>query len=79
MENPALLIPLFALMIPVAAIISTAITKKYKYLGNQKGAEQVAQLEERIRKLEETIAGVTGDVERIEEKQQFFSRLLEDK
>jgi hypothetical protein len=79
MESIALFIPILALSIPIVAIITSAITRKYKYLAESKTPEEVSRLEARIQKLEETIASLTNDVAQIEEKQEFVSRLLEDK
>jgi archaellum component FlaC len=76
-ESIALFIPILALSIPIVAIIANAMTKKYKNGPDQ--TAQVEKLEKRVLELEESLSQVNGDVERLEDRQNFISRLLEDK
>ena len=76
-ETLALLIPIMALSIPIIAIITRARTARYKADPNQ--LEYVKRLESRIFELETTVSQINGDVEKLEDKQNFISRLLEDK
>ena len=78
-ESLALFIPILALSIPIVAIIANAITKKYKYSGNPKQLEHIVRLEERVKELENVVANMTGDVARLEDKQNLISKLLDDK
>lgn len=78
-ESLALFIPILALSIPIVAIIANAFTKKYKYSGNPAQLEHIARLEERVKELENVVANMTGDVARLEDKQNFISKLLDDK
>ena len=80
-DTLALLIPIFALSIPIVAIIAKAATKKYQAnpaLNNEQ-SRHIEALESRIRELEETVGRAGSDIERLEDKQNFISRLLEDK
>ena len=85
-ETLALLIPILALSIPIVAIISNMITKKYKYGAGPEQLEQnkhqqavIAKLEERVAELEKTVSLVHDSVDQIEQDQRFISKLLEDK
>ena len=73
----AMLIPILALSIPIVAIIATAATKKYK--ANPEQSTKITALENRILELEQSLSQMNGDVERLEDRQNFLSRLLEDK
>ncbi|MBT3271857.1 MAG: hypothetical protein HN368_01785 [Spirochaetales bacterium] len=73
----ALFIPILALSIPIVAIIANAATKKYKDNPEQSG--KIEALEKRIALLEQTLSETSGDIERLEDRQNFISRLLEDK
>lgn len=75
----ALLIPIIALSIPIVAIIANAVTKKYKFSGNPDQLQHIARLEERVKELEDAVANMSGDVTRLEDKQNFISKLLDDK
>lgn len=78
----AMLIPIFALSIPIVAIIANAVTKKYKGVAPREIADlqqYASSLEKRVGELEETVRTLTDDVGRIETEQRFLSRLLEDK
>ena len=79
MEYLALMIPILGLSIPIVAIIAGTKAKRYKYMAQNQEAGKVDALEARIQQLEETISNLTTDVDRIEDKQQFISRLLEEK
>ena len=76
-ETLALLIPILALSIPIVAIIAKAATKKHE--ANPAQTQKIAALEERVRELDQALSQVNGDMERLEDKQNFISRLLEDK
>jgi len=76
-ETLALFIPILALSIPIVAIVARAVTKKHE--ANPELGGKIVALEERVRELEHSLSRVNGDVERLEDKQNFISRLLEDK
>ena len=77
----ALLIPLFALSIPIVAIVTGYLTKKNanspKHL--QALTAHSEKLEKRIVELEGVVQTLTTDVDHLETDQRFLSRLLEDK
>lgn len=72
-------IPIIALAIPIVAIISSTLSKKYKYLANETQAEYVRKLEARVNELESTVQRMNDEVVRLEDNQRFMSRLLEEK
>ena len=76
-ETLALFIPILALSIPIVAIIAKAVTKKHEVDPAQ--AQKIVALEERVRELDQALSQMNGNVERLEDKQNFISRLLEDK
>ena len=79
--NPAMIgvfIPIVALSIPIVAIIASTLSKRYKYLANNTQSEYVARLEARVSELELTVQRMGGDLNRLEDSQQFVTRLLED-
>ena len=80
-ETLALFIPILALSIPIVAIIANAATKKYRVKPGLDGeqSQRVEKLEARVRELEDTVMRAGGDIERLEDKQNFLSRLLDDK
>jgi hypothetical protein len=76
-EGLALFIPILALSIPIVAIIANAVVKKNRVDPNQ--GRKIEALEARVQELESALTRVSGDVDRLEDKQNFISRLLEDK
>lgn len=81
MEFLALMIPILALSIPIVAILSSARLKRMRFEAQQSPGqrEYTALLEKRVAGLEETVAQLSGNVDRLEDKHEFLSRLLEDK
>ena len=81
MEWLAMMIPILALSIPIVAILSSARLKRMRLEAQQSPGqrEYVAHLERRVASLEETVAQLSGNVDRLEDKHEFLSRLLEDK
>ena len=80
--NPAslaMLLPIIALCIPIAAIITAGRTKRAQIEAQNSGGADIARLEARVAELEQQIAAVNANVLQIEEKQDFVTRLLEDK
>lgn len=74
----ALLIPVLALSIPIVAILANAFTKRSKVLSPDQ-ERRINELQARVAELESTVDTLTGSVLRIEEKQDFTNRLLEDR
>lgn len=77
MEIFALLIPIMALSIPIVAILTRS-----RRQGQDPSPEQerrIRGLEEKVRRLEESLDLVGGQVHELEDKQRFLSRLLEDR
>ncbi|MBN2049904.1 MAG: hypothetical protein JW760_05615 [Spirochaetales bacterium] len=84
MFNPgtlAMLIPIFALSIPIVAILADAYKKSHR--NSPETAKKIEALEKRIHVLENMMEGkltdLRSDVTQLEEKQQFIQRLLDDK
>ena len=78
-ETLALFIPILALSIPIVAIIAGTFKKKYKMGSGMAQASDFLELKAKVKSLEETVARLSGNIEQIEDKQNFVSRLLEDK
>ena len=80
-ETLALFIPILALSIPIVAIIAKAATKKYQANPALDGEQRrhIEAVEARLRELEDVVGRAGSDIERLEDKQNFLSRLLEDK
>ncbi|WP_455381384.1 hypothetical protein [Salinispira pacifica] len=78
-ETIALFIPILALSIPIVAIISGTVSKKYKYKVNADQNEYIAKLEARVAELESAVHRMGDDLGRLEDNQRFVSRLLEDR
>lgn len=73
----ALFIPILALSIPIVAIITFGRRR-----GGVQSPEQqrrIELLEEKVRRLEQALDSVNGDVRELEDKNRFLVRLLEDK
>ena len=80
--NPAtlsLMIPILALCIPIAAIITAGKNKRAQSATQNSGGADVERLEARVAELEQEIAAINSNVLQIEEKQDFLNLLLEDK
>ena len=75
--NLALMIPIIALCIPIVAILANAARKRN--LVNPAQEKRIQELELKVKLLEHQAAVLSGSVLQIEEKHEFFSKLLEDK
>ena len=73
----ALMIPIVALCIPIAAILANAIKKRNPV--NPIQEKKVQELELKVKVLEQQVSDLTGTLLQLEEKQSFLSRLLEHK
>ena len=71
------LIPIFALSIPIVAIIANAYTKTHKK--DPKLMERIQHLEEKIKLLDSSVQNIHSDVVKLEDNNRFLNKLLEDK
>ncbi len=74
------LIPIIALLIPIVAILSKTYTKVHTYSDvNPEIKNRINALEERILELQKDNLQLEKAVRELEDKQNFLTRLLEDK
>lgn len=79
MEVIALLIPIFALSIPIVAIISAGRTKREQMRLKAEGndPQHVRRLEARVAELEEQVQALSTQMIELDEQQAFTTRLLD--
>jgi hypothetical protein len=75
--NLALMIPILALCIPIVAILANAAKKRN--LANPAQEKRIRDLELKVKLLEQQAAVLSDSVLQMEEKQEFMTKLLEDK
>ena len=75
----AIFIPILALCIPIAAIITAGRNKRAQIMAQNQGGSEVVRLESRVADLEHQVAALNTNILQLEEKQDFLNRLLEDK
>ncbi len=76
-EELALLIPIFALSIPIIAILAGTYAKTHS--GNNPDLKKrIEKLEERISELQQINDHLGKSLNQLEEKQSFLTRLIED-
>ena len=74
----AMLIPIFALSIPIVAILAGTYAKTHSG-ANPDLKKRIYELEEKIVDLQTSNQHLTDTVNQLEEKQSFLTRLIEDK
>ncbi len=72
------LIPILALSIPIIAIISGTYAKTHKDVGPVQN-KKILKLEEKINSLEKDNLQMEEAIRQLEDKQNFLTRLIEDK
>jgi tetrahydromethanopterin S-methyltransferase subunit B len=72
------MIPIFAMMIPMVAIIADAF-KKAKMKTDPKLLEKMKELENKVEAMELTLNSTQEEVYRLEKSNRFLTKLLEDK
>jgi predicted PurR-regulated permease PerM len=73
----AILIPIFALSIPIIAIIAGTYAKTHK--GDPQLIDRIKHLEDKIKLLDTSVQNLQSDVLKIEDNNKFLNKLLEDK
>lgn len=80
MEILPFLVPLFALSIPIVAIISAGRTKREQMRLKAEGGDpqMVRRLEARIEELEQQVQALSTQMIELDEQQAFTTRLLDE-
>jgi TolA-binding protein len=74
----AVLIPIFAMSIPIVAIISAGLTKRAKLKAQTGNSQHVQVLERRVEELEQQVHSLSHTMLELEQQQGFITRVLEE-